>query len=36
MIKSKRGGGPKTAEGKLTASANAIKTGVYSRHVVMV
>lgn len=35
MIKSKRGGGPKTPEGRLTASANAIKTGAYSRHVVL-
>lgn len=35
MIKSKRGGGPKTPEGKLAASANAIKTGAYSRHVVL-
>lgn len=35
MIKSKRGGGPKTSEGKLAASKNAIKTGVYNRMVVL-
>jgi hypothetical protein len=35
MIKSKRGGGPKTSEGKLTASKNAIKTGAYSGMVVL-
>jgi hypothetical protein len=35
MIKSKRGGGPKTLEGRLAASKNAIKTGVYSRMVVL-
>jgi hypothetical protein len=35
MIKTKRGGGPKTPEGKLTTSKNALKTGVYSRMVVI-
>lgn len=35
MIKTKRGGGPKTPAGKLAASSNAIKTGAYSRHVVL-
>ncbi len=31
----KRTGGPKTAEGKMVASGNALKTGVYSRMVVL-
>lgn len=31
----KRTGGPKTAEGKIVASGNALKTGVYSRMVVL-
>lgn len=35
MINSKRGGGPKTSEGRLAASKNAIKTGAYSPMVVL-
>lgn len=31
----KRTGGPKTAEGKVVASANALKTGVFSKMVVL-
>lgn len=34
-IKPRRSGGPKTAEGKLTASKNALKTGAYSRQVIL-
>lgn len=30
ITKSKRSGGPKTAEGKLVASQNQLKTGAYS------
>jgi len=35
MIRIKRSGGPKTAEGKATTSRNAIKTGAYSATVVL-
>jgi hypothetical protein len=35
MLKTKRGGGPKTPEGKQAASVNALKSGVYSRNVVL-
>lgn len=35
MLKTKRGGGPKTPEGKLAAASNSLKTGVYSRSVVL-
>lgn len=31
MTKGNRGGGPKTPEGKLVASRNSLKTGVYSK-----
>ncbi len=35
MSKKKRGGGPKTPEGKRASSQNAIKTGVYAQMVVL-
>ena len=35
LFKSKRGGGPKTAEGKLAVASNALKTGSYSSRAVL-
>jgi hypothetical protein len=35
VMKSKRSGGPKTSEGKLVASRNAIKTGAYANITVL-
>lgn len=35
MIKTKRGGGPKSPQGKLTCSTNAIKKGVYTERVIL-
>ncbi len=35
MPKTKRGGGPKTQAGKLSASGNALKTGVYASSLVL-
>ena len=35
LSKSRRSGGPRTAEGKIAASQNALKTGVYSNQEVL-
>lgn len=35
LSKSRRSGGPRTAEGKISASQNALKTGVYSNQEVL-
>jgi hypothetical protein len=35
ILKSKRSGGPKTLEGKVASSRNAVKTGSYSSQIVL-
>lgn len=35
MVNSNRTGGPKTQEGKLSVSRNAIKTGAYSSLIIL-
>ena len=35
MLKSKRSGGPRSSSGKLNASRNSLKTGAYSKSIVL-
>ena len=35
MLKSKRSGGPRSLSGKLNASRNSLKTGAYSKSIVL-